>query len=174
MAKTLLLLRHAKSSRDDAALSDFDRPLAGRGREAAPRMGHEMARRGWLPDIALVSSSVRTRQTWALVAPELPRDIPVSFDETIYEAPAARILAAIGAVPDGVATLLVVGHNPGFETLAALLAGPGSRPEALERMGTKFPTAALARLSFDGDWADLGSGRAALADFLTPRDGSGR
>ncbi|MBE0695045.1 MAG: histidine phosphatase family protein, partial [Aquamicrobium sp.] len=84
MARTLLLLRHAKSSWDDPALDDFDRPLARRGREAAPRMGREMARRGWLPDLALVSSSLRTRQTWALVAPELPRDIPASFDDTIY------------------------------------------------------------------------------------------
>lgn len=185
MARTLLLLRHAKSSWDDPALDDFDRPLAKRGREAAPRMGRAMARRGWLPDLALVSSSLRTRQTWALVAPELPRDIPASFDDTIYEAPAGRILDAIRAVPDDVATLLVVGHNPGFETLTAMLAGKGGDADALERMGEKFPTAALARLSFEESWADLGpgpafsEGKAALTHFLTPRtltphDGDGR
>lgn len=174
MAKTLLLLRHAKSSWDDPALADFDRPLASRGREAAPRMARAMEERGWLPDRALVSSSLRTRQTWELVARGLPGEIPALFEDAIYEAPPERILAAARATPGTVATLLVIGHNPGLETLAALLAGPGSRPEALERMGRKFPTAALSRLSFDGDWADLGPGRAALADFLTPRDRSGR
>lgn len=179
MARTLLLLRHAKSSWDDPALADFDRPLAQRGREAAPRMGRELARRSWLPDLALVSPSLRTRQTWALVAPELPRTVPVAFEDAIYEAPAERILAAIRAVPDAVAALLVVGHNPGFEDLAAMLAGKDSDAQALARMRRKFPTAALARLSVEGGWAGLGPGGATVTDFLTPRalmprDGNGR
>ena len=174
MTKTLLLLRHAKSSWDDPSLADFDRPLAKRGREAAPRMAREMERRGWLPDLAMVSSALRTRQTWDLIAAELPRAVPVFFEETIYEAPAPRILAAIRAVPDNAATLVVVGHNPGFETLAEMLAGQGSEPEALARMRRKFPTAALARLTLDGGWADLGPGGARLTHFLTPRDGEPR
>ena len=174
MARTLLLLRHAKSSWDDPALDDFDRPLAGRGREAAPRMGREMARRGWLPDAALVSPALRTRQTWDLVAAELPHPVPAGFDRSIYEAPAARILAAIRATPDATQTLVVVGHNPDFETLAAQLASPASDAEAMARMRRKFPTAALARLTFEGGWAELGPGGAALADFVTPRDGARR
>lgn len=174
MARALLLLRHAKSSWDDPVLADFDRPLAKRGSEAAPCMAMEMAKRGWLPDFALVSPALRTRQTWELVAPELPRDIAASFDETIYEAPAKRILAAVRRTPREVGTLLVVGHNPGLEELASLLAAPGNAPEALEAMRRKFPTAALARLSCPGEWADLGPGGAALTDFLTPRDGGRR
>ena len=172
--RTLLLLRHAKSSRDDPALDDFDRPLARRGREAAPRMAQAMTRRGWLPDRALVSSALRTRQTWDLVAAELPQTVPAAFSRSIYEAPAERILAAIRRTPGETRTLLVVGHNPGFETLATMLAGPDSEPDAMARMTRKFPTAGLARLRLEGDWADLGPGGARLGHFLTPRDGGPR
>ena len=169
-ARTLLLLRHAKSSWDDPGLADFDRALARRGREAAPRIGAEMARQGWLPDRALVSTAARTRQTWALVAAELPREVHASFEDAIYEAPALRILAAIREAPETAASLVVVGHNPGMEDLAALLASPDSDPDALARMRAKFPTAALARFVFDGDWAGLGPGGARLAGFIAPGD----
>lgn len=174
MTRTLLLLRHAKSSRDDPALDDFDRPLAARGREAAPRMAQEMARRGWLPDRALVSSALRTRQTWEMVEAQLPQAVPAAFERSIYEAPAERILAAIRRTPGETRTLLVVGHNPGFEDLSALLAAPDSERDAVARMTRKFPTAGLARLCFEGDWADLGPGGARLSHFLTPRDGGPR
>lgn len=169
-AKTLLLLRHAKSSWDDASLADFDRPLAARGREAAPLMGREMARRGWLPDAALISPALRTRQTWELVATELPKPPPPSFEPAIYEAPAARILAAIRKTPESNATLLVVGHNPGLEDLAALIAASDSDRDALARLERKFPTAAIARFTLREPWAALGRTGAALHDFLTPRD----
>jgi phosphohistidine phosphatase len=174
MTRTLLLLRHAKSSRDDPTLDDFDRPLAQRGREAAPHMGREMARRGWLPDRALVSAALRTRQTWELAEAELPRAVPALPDRSIYEAPAERILDAVRSTPAGVETLLVIGHNPGFEDLVSLLASPGSAPEAMEKVKRKVPTAGLARLVFAGAWADLGPGGAALTDFLSPRDGEPR
>ena len=169
MTRTLFLLRHAKSSWDDPTLEDFDRPLAKRGQEAAPLMGREMARRSWLPDLALVSAALRTRQTWDLVAPEFSREIAVTFDETIYEAPVERILAAIQKVSADVATLVVVGHNPGFENLAEMLAAPESDREALAAMRQKFPTAALARFSCIDEWAQLGPGGGVLTDFLTPR-----
>ncbi len=174
MAKILLLLRHAKSSWDDPDLDDFDRPLAKRGREAAPRMGREIVRHGWLPDRALVSPALRTRQTWDLVAAELPQPVAAIFDRSIYEAPAAHILAAIRATPDAVGTLVVVGHNPGFEQLTAMLAGRESAPAAMAAVKRKFPTAGLARLAFESGWADLTPGGAMLTDFLTPRDGEKR
>lgn len=167
--KTLLLLRHAKSSWDDPRLDDFDRPLARRGLKAAPRMGAEMVRRGWLPARALVSAALRTRQTWDLVAPQLPGAVPAAFDDTIYEAPPGRILAAIRRTPEDVASLVVVGHNPGLQDLATLLAASGSDPGALAALAEKFPTAALARLTFTGGWEDLGEGGARLEAFVTPR-----
>ncbi|MCR4269116.1 histidine phosphatase family protein [Nitratireductor sp. ZSWI3] len=169
--KELILLRHAKSSWDDPALGDFERPLAPRGRRAAPLMGREIARRGWQPDRVLVSAARRARQTWRLVAGELGLESEAAaYDEALYMASADRLLAAVRKTPEAAARLLLVGHNPGLEALAAGLAGPGSDEAALDGMGRKFPTAALAHFTFDGAWADLGFGGACLSHFLKPKD----
>ena len=116
--KKLLLLRHAKSSWDDPALADFDRPLAPRGLEAAPLIGREMARRGWIPQKALVSPALRTRDTWRLAAAEWPVRPEAEFAHSLYEASAQDILAEIRATAKAVTALLIVGHNPGLEELA--------------------------------------------------------
>ena len=168
--RTLLLLRHAKSSWDDPDLDDFDRPLAARGRIAAPLVGAEMALRGWVPERALVSSALRTRQTWKFIANALPVSLPVTFEKAIYEAPAGQILEEIRQTPANVPSLLVVGHNPGLENLAAMLASPESDARAMARLKGKFPTGALARLTFAGAWRDLAAGSARLRAFLVPRD----
>lgn len=168
--RQLFLLRHAKSGWDNPTLEDYHRPLAPRGRKAAPLMGREMARRGWLPDLALVSSAARTRETWELAGAQLPVPCPAQFSETIYEAAPWRILAEINNVPDEVESLLVVGHNPGLELLAKMLADPSSDNSVLDRLSAKFPTAAIARLEVDSDWAELAAGSARLADFISPKD----
>ncbi len=168
--RSLLLLRHAKSSWDDPSLDNFDRPLAKRGREAAPRIAREMARRGWQPDHALVSPALRTRQTWELVAEILPGGISHDFVPAIYEAPAARILEAIRAAPEDATCLLVVGHNPGLEELVASLVGSGSDAHAKARMRAKFPTAALAVFDVEAEWRALGPGGARLVAFARPTD----
>ena len=167
--KKLLLLRHAKSSWDDESLADFDRPLAPRGREAAPRMGRELARRGWLPEAVLVSPAMRTRQTWKLVAAELGTKPAVKFPTSLYEASAEALLEEIRLTPDGTEVLMLVGHNPGLEDLAKALAGEDSDSDALKRMGEKFPTAGLARFKVDGPWAELDAGAARLSHFLRPK-----
>ncbi|TIU39662.1 MAG: histidine phosphatase family protein, partial [Mesorhizobium sp.] len=92
-ARQLLILRHAKSSWDDPKLADFDRPLAPRGQKTAPLIGRELSRRGWLPDLALVSPALRARDTWRLVAQELPKHVSADFAEELYEAEAGAILA---------------------------------------------------------------------------------
>ncbi len=168
--RELLLLRHAKSSWDDATLDDADRPLAARGRKAAPVMARAMARHGWVPELALVSPALRTRQTWALVAAELPRPVETRPAPEIYEAEPEIILETIRSVPPAIRRLVVVGHNPGLERLAETLAGPGSDAAALARLRTKFPTAALARFEVATHWSTLTSGAARLAAFLKPRD----
>lgn len=168
--RTLLLLRHAKSSWADAGLDDLDRPLAKRGREAAPLMAAAMARRGFSPDLAIVSPAVRTRQTWELVAPALRPAPEVTFEPAIYEAAAGTILDTIARTPARVATLLVVGHNPGLGQLALHLASRDSDAEAMARLKEKFPTSALAHLAFEGDWETLAAGAARLVDFIRPRD----
>lgn len=168
--RSLLLLRHAKSSWDDPQLDDFDRPLAKRGIEAAPRIAREIVQRGWTPDHALVSPALRTLQTWELVAEILPGSIPHDFVPTIYEAPAERVLAAVRAAPAGAQCLLVVGHNPGLEDLAALIASPESDDRAMARLAAKFPTAALARFNFEGPWRALDPGTAKLEAMVTPKE----
>jgi phosphohistidine phosphatase len=168
--RQLLLLRHAKSSWDNPALDDFDRPLAPRGRKAAERMGRELAARDWLPQRALVSPSARTRATWELVAAELPDPASADFPDTLYAASAEKILSEVQRTPKAVKTLLVLGHNPGLEDLARRLAGENSQAKAFRRLGEKFPTAALARFEFDGTWAGLVFGGARLTHCLRPKD----
>jgi phosphohistidine phosphatase len=168
--KQLLLLRHAKSSWGDAALADFDRPLAPRGREAAPRMGREIARRGWLPDLALVSPAARTRETWSRVVAEFPARPQESFPDRLYAASAQTVMTEIRQTPESVGTLLVVGHNPGLEDLAGQIAGDGSGAKALARLGEKVPTAALARFKVGGSWAKLDAGGARLTHFIQAKD----
>ena len=168
--KTLLLLRHAKSSWEDAGLADFDRPLAPRGLKAAPRMGRELARRGWLPDAVLVSPALRTRQTWELVAAELPDPPAAEFAKGIYDASADRLLAEVRKTPETADNLLVICHNPGLEDFSGSLASAASESGALTRLREKFPTAALARFVFDGEWNELRPGAARLTHFLRPGD----
>lgn len=164
--KTLCLLRHAKSSWDDPALDDFDRPLAERGLKAAPRIGRLMAKRGWQPDLALVSPAARARETWRLVSAELPAPVETRFEPAIYMAATDDIMALLRALPDVASSVILVGHNPGLEQSAVLLAGPDSDPEALARMAEKFPTAALARF----DVTAIEPGGATLTAFVRPGD----
>ena len=166
--KQLLILRHAKSSWDDSALPDFDRPLAPRGLKTAPLMGRELARRGWLPDLVLVSPALRTRDTWRLVSQELPKNVPAQFAEELYEAAAGAILARVRQAR--ATSVLVIGHNPGLQHFALRLAGPGSDESVFKKIEAKFPTAALARFTLDEDWADLAFGSAKLTHCLRPKD----
>ncbi|CAN7467253.1 histidine phosphatase family protein [Mesorhizobium amorphae] len=168
--RQLLVLRHAKSSWDDPKLADLDRPLGPRGLKTAPLMGRELARRGWLPDVALVSSALRTRDTWRLVSAELPKKVPADFALALYEATAADILAKVRQAKPKAGSLLVLGHNPGLEEFARQLAGVGSDAGALKKLEEKFPTAALARFDVDGDWTDLTFGSGRLTHCLRPKE----
>ena len=181
--RTLLLFRHAKSAWPDVA--DHDRPLARRGIRAAPVMGRWLREAGLLPGQVLCSTARRARETWQYAQPGLAATPPVTFDARIYGGAAADLLALIREVPPATGTLLLVGHNPAIEDLALLLAaapgaaagpGPGgSRPGDLERMRSKFPTAAIAVLESAGTWPGLAPGRARLTAFVTPGDvGAGK
>lgn len=167
--RELLLMRHAKSSRDDPALADFDRPLSGRGRRDAPRMGALMAARGWRPEHAIVSPALRTRQTWDLARAALG-NVATRHDDAIYEAAATAILAAIRAAPPAARRLIVIGHNPGLEDLSAILASDRSDAAALAALREKFPTGALARFAVEAEWRNLAGGGARLTDFVRPKD----
>jgi phosphohistidine phosphatase len=164
--RRLMLLRHAKAG--PASAQDIDRPLAARGREAARLMGAYLKDEQLFPDLALVSSSTRTRETWDLVQPHLG-DVEERFESRIYEAPPERLLTILREVEPATRGLLMIGHNPGFQDLARLLVGHGDR-YAFARMIEKFPTAALCVLDFDAEaWAEIRPGSARLDRFVTPK-----
>lgn len=165
--RRLMLLRHAKSNHP-AGVTDRDRPLAERGRETAPVMGQYLAEEGLQPDLVLISPAKRTVETWELVVPMLPEKPAHRYEPRIYEAPARRLLQVIQEVEGEVETLMLVGHNPGSEDLAKLLAGEGEG-SALARMGQKFPTAGLAVIDFaQGGWRDTAPRTGRLVRFVTP------
>ncbi len=169
--KTLLILRHAKSSWADPGLDDFDRPLNSRGQKAAPVMGKYLKKEGLVPGLVLCSAARRTRETWDLVSRAFEPEPPVKFLRSLYLASAARMLQAARGAPDEVERLLIIGHNPGTERFAAQLAGPDSLGPALEDLTTKFPTTALAVVTSDVEtWRDLAFGQARLIAFVKPRD----
>lgn len=167
--KHVLLLRHAKSSWDDASLADFDRPLAERGRDAAPRVGAWMKAEGLVPDAVLTSGAQRAVETWELVRPHL-HDPHSRVEDNLYMASPEQIRAWLRMLQSAIASVLLIGHNPGFEELAARLAGDGKK-KALKRMKKKYPTAALAVLRFDvGDWKEIEWGGGYLERFVRPKD----
>jgi phosphohistidine phosphatase len=162
-----MLLRHAKSSWSTGH-ADRDRPLAVRGREAAPVMGRHLSESLPPPDLVLVSPARRTVETWELVAPMLTPRPPVKTEPRIYEAPWRRLADIVRETEGEVGTLLMIGHNPGFEDLAARLSG-GGEPSALARLRQKYPTAGLAVIEIPiKDWADLAEGAGHLTAFVTP------
>ena len=169
---TLLLFRHAKSSWDNPALADYDRPLAKRGQKAAPRMGAEIEALDLRPELILCSSAQRTRETLDLVLESWSgTPPPVVYDEAIYMATPTELIAELrklAATSPHPNRVMMVGHNPGLEELAELLSGDGD-PSARELIAQKFPTSALAVITFeDDDWAAVGPGKGTLTRFITP------
>jgi phosphohistidine phosphatase len=170
MSKRLHLLRHAKSSWNEPELADHDRPLAGRGRRAADAMGRHLAASGVAPELVLCSTARRARETWERIEPSLA-GTPVRYEPELYGASAATLLERVRGVPDDVGSVMLVGHNPAMELLAADLACPSP---LLDDLVAKFPTAALASLDVAAaSWRGLGDECAELVAFVRPRDLAG-
>jgi phosphohistidine phosphatase len=168
--RTLMLMRHAKSSWDRPDLADLDRPLAPRGRETAPLIARYIKQSRWRPDLVLCSPATRVSETWQLMAPVLGDTVPCKTLRAIYPGAPSRLLDTLRRAADDVATLMLIGHNPGLGHLAASLCGSGPK-QALERLRGKFPTAALAVIQFDIDhWNELAAGAGRLRAFVRPKD----
>ena len=170
--RRLILLRHAKSDWPDG-IADPERPLAPRGRTAAPRIGAYMAHEQLVADRVLVSPARRTRETWDLVAAQLPPVKVVASEPRVYDASAARLLSVVREQPKEAHSLMLVGHNPGLGDLAALLVSTGAASH-LSKMAEKFPTGALAVIDLPvDDWCEVAPGTARLDRFVTPRELTG-
>lgn len=165
MTLRLLLIRHAKSDWGDPRLPDHERPLNGRGRRDAPRMGRWIAEGGLAPEEVLCSDARRTRETLDLMLPEWPRAPRVSHHRALYHSTPEAMLAVLEeAEAESVA---LVGHNPGIGQLAGLLARDA--PDH-PRWGD-YPTASVAALAFEAaGWSDIREGRGEVLAFAIPAD----
>jgi phosphohistidine phosphatase len=167
--RRLLLLRHAKAERLQPGGRDHDRVLAERGRAEAKKLGLYLARHAFVPDRAVVSTAARTRETWALLATAFAKAPPTRFEERIYDATLQAILEMIKDTGVETGTLLVIGHNPSLQELAAMLIASGDI-DARERLGEGFPTSALAAISFAAeDWPAVHLRGGRLEHFVTPK-----
>ena len=164
----MMLLRHAKSSWSDPALADVDRPLSPRGERASTRIAKYIRRKKLRPALVLCSPSRRTRQTLETIEPALGRRHAVELVPQLYAASELELLELLQALPDSVASVMIVGHNPGLQDLALALSARGADLRQLE---AKFPTGALATLVVQSDsWSALRPGVAELVDYVVPRE----
>ncbi len=168
--KTLYLLRHAKSGSPSSRMDDFERALDDRGRLAAPAIGAWMRREGRVPGLAYHSTARRAVETWRLVAPELGAEITGIADETLYLATPEQLFTTVTSAPDGHASVLIVGHNPGLHEFALGLVGDGPDGE-IARLREGYPVGALAEIRFDVDrWSVIGAKSGRLERLVFPRD----
>jgi len=165
--RRLMLLRHAKAV-PQGLLADENRPLAERGQQDMASIAAFVASRGLTPDLALVSPSLRTRETWDLLLPAFPTAPAHRFEPRLYASSVENVLHLVRETHAGIATLLLVGHNPGFEELAHLLSGAG-QTDALIRFGGSMPTASLAVIDLSGDWPAIEPRTGRLEIFVTPK-----
>jgi phosphohistidine phosphatase len=163
MMRTLLVLRHAKSSWDQPGLEDHARPLSPRGERDAPRMGRFLRDARIDPDLIISSDAARARQTAEAAAAAAGFEGTILLDPRLYHAGVHEIVAVLRELDeeDDAATVMIVGHNPGFEELVGRLTG--------ER--ETLPTAALARIDLPIDeWSDLEeTTRGTLAGLWRPK-----
>jgi phosphohistidine phosphatase len=163
--KSLLLLRHAKSSWDSPASRDADRPLAPRGERDAPRVGKALRDAAVDLDLVVSSPAVRARQTAELVLKAAKYDGAVQFEDGIYEASVAGLMDVVRGLPDTAETAMLVGHNPGFEDLLGVLCGTATAPARF-----RVPTGTLACLDLGIDrWREASAGSGMLVWQIVPR-----
>ncbi len=162
-SKTLILMRHAKSSWSDQSVDDHDRVLNDRGQKAAPLMARWFLEQNLSPYSTLCSTAKRTEQTALLLSKNQVNLGTLELIQDLYLAAPSTILKVIEQHgPFQANTLLVLGHNPGLENLASILAGTL----------VVMPTAAVAVFRIEGleDWKiPYDSGQIKLVDFVTPR-----
>ncbi len=159
--KTLFLLRHAKSSWDDAGQPDFARPLNERGQKAAPLMGRFMREKHLQPDLALSSPATRARETIMLLVKAAHLLCEVRYDERLYAAGPARLLEIVMQLEESAGAVMLVGHNPGMTELVLHLTGEQQH----------MPTASLACIKLDIEkWNKTREGSGHLEWLVRPKE----
>ncbi len=169
--KKLTLLRHAKSGWDDPVARDFDRPLNGRGQRAARRIGEYLRAEKIHFDHVVASPAIRVVETIEHMADGTGETIAPAWDKRVYLASAVSLLDVVQEADDRYDSLLLVGHNPGLEDLVLMLVPDSATDAARDQIEEKFPTAAIAEISFPVDrWEDVRPNGGSLSLFVRPRD----
>ncbi len=159
-------MRHSKA--EPYGPNDRDRPLTRSGRRDAAAVGRWLAEHAYAPDHALVSAAARTVETCTELRTAAGFEVDPDIRADLYAAEADEILSLIAEVPPEVTSLLLVGHNPGVELVAAKLAGEVER-QAMQVLITGFPTSGVAVYDVPVPWHELSEGAARLADFYVGR-----
>jgi phosphohistidine phosphatase len=165
MSRHLYVLRHAKSSWDDPGLDDHERPLAPRGLRSVRMLADHLERQAIHPTLVLCSTARRTRETLEAISPSGDRLI----EPELYGATGPDLLDRLRQVPDDAESVMVIGHNPAMQTLVLRLADPAQDGALLPVVQRRFPTGALATLTFECGWSKLAPACARLTDFTKPR-----
>jgi len=168
--KTILLMRHAKSSWSQSGVEDHDRILNARGREAAEKMGIWLRTRSLIPDHVLVSTAARAAETWDRMAATHPPDLRPEFHKSLYHSGPDTMLELIKASPPTAKTLLLIAHQPGMSAMTARMADGQQGPDQT-RAFSHFPTAGIAVLRAHApDWASIEFGGCRFETFAVPRE----
>jgi phosphohistidine phosphatase len=163
--RRLFVLRHAKSSWDDPGLDDHERPLAPRGHKAVTIIAEHLKANGIEPQLVLCSTARRTKETMEGI--EVTGEHLI--EPSLYAASTDELLARLRQVPAEVESVMVIGHNPTMQTVVLRLASPAASADELPQVQSKFPTGALATLTFDSPWSELSPGCARLTAFVRPK-----
>ncbi len=163
MTRRLVLMRHAKA--EPYADTDFVRALTPRGLTDAEEAGRYLVGVGRVPDLALVSTARRCRQTWDQVRAGSASTAEAQMDQELYASQPEVMLEMLRLVEDEHATVLLVAHNPGLAYLAYLLDDGEGDPEVVRNLLEGLPPAALAIFEIEGSWATLSPGGARITHF---------
>lgn len=165
--RRVVLMRHAEA--EAWAQDDHARRLTGQGRADAAAAGRWLSESAFTPDHALVSSAIRTKETWALAAESAGWDLTPTIEDGLFSASPETALDLMRESPAHACALIVVGHNPTIAYLAQMLDDGSGDPEAGAAMVGGYPPCAVTVFGFDGDWADLDMAAASLQAFHTGR-----
>ncbi len=160
--KTLIIIRHAKSSWEDMTLSDFDRPLNNRGKRDAPAMGELMKKLKVIPQLMISSPAKRAKATAFEIAEKLGiNEKDIVLNENLYHAATSEILRIASMVDDNIEKIVIVGHNPGLTYLANTKTGAYI---------DNIPTSGIVGIKFDIDsWKEVEDAQGVLAFFEYPK-----
>lgn len=163
MLRRLIVMRHAKSSWEAGVPTDHARPLNKRGRHDAPRVAQRLKELEWVPDFVFSSDSNRTTETYELMSPEFPEAPPVDFLNILYHSGPNEVMECVSQASDDLKTIMVLGHNPGWEAVVHWLSG--------EEITMTTANAALMQIEAESWDAALGQdGMWDLVEIVRPKE----